>query len=288
MNEPLCTWPLAAELGEGPCWVDGALWFVDIMGQKIHRLEPGTGATRSWAAPARVSFALPMAGGGFVVGMPGGIHRFDPQQGSFSLLAGIEAGLADNRTNDACIAADGALWFGTLNELETEPSGALYRWDGIAAEPEIKDRGYVISNGPAFSPDGRTLYHTDTLQRNVYAFDVSAGGRLSGKRIHIHVEEGVGWPDGSTVDAEGCLWVALWDGGAVRRYSPSGTLLREVRLPCARVTKLAFGGEQLRTIYVTTALKGLAPPERARTPLGGGIFTLRADAPGLPQHRFRG
>ena len=286
MSDPRCIWPLAAELGEGPCWVDDALWFVDIMGQKIHRLEPESGAARTWAAPARVSFALPMDDGAFVVGLPGGIHRFDPRKGRFSLLAKIEADLPDNRTNDACVAPDGALWFGTLNESETEATGALYRWGGSTIEPEIKDRDYVISNGPAFSPDGHVLYHTDTLQRNIYAFDVGVDGQLSGKRIHIHIEDGAGWPDGSTVDAEGCLWVALWDGSCVRRYSPAGALLREVRLPCARVTKLAFGGQQLRTIYVTTALKGLAPPERMRTPLGGGVFTLEADAPGLPQHRF--
>jgi sugar lactone lactonase YvrE len=280
-------WPLAAELGEGPCWVDGALWFVDIMGQMIHRLQPDSGASRSWAAPARVSFALPMQGGDFVVGLPGGLHRFDPGDGTFSLLAAIESGLPHNRTNDACVAPDGALWFGTLNELETEPTGALYRWDGAAAGPQVKDGGYVISNGPAFSPDGKVLYHTDTLQKLIYAFDVGNAGQLSGKRAHIRIEDGAGWPDGSTVDAEGCLWIALWDGGCVRRYSASGVLLQQFQLPCARVTKLAFGGDQLRTVYVTTALKGLSSSERAKTPLGGGVFALQVDAPGLAQHRCK-
>jgi D-xylonolactonase len=289
MSDPHCAWPLSAELGEGPCWIDGALWFVDIVGQDIHRMDPATGVTRTWKAPSRVSFALPMQDHGFVVGLPGGIHRFDPLDGRFSLLAKIESELPDNRTNDACVAPDGALWFGTLNELETGPTGSLYRWDGSTPEPVVKDTGYVISNGPAFSPDGRVLYHTDTLEQTVYAFDVDApSGQLSGRRVHLRVEEGAGWPDGSTVDAEGCLWVALWDGGRVRRYSPSGALVDEVRLPCARVTKVAFGGEHLRTLYITTARKGLSADELVCTPLGGGIFALETDTPGLPQHRFNG
>jgi len=280
-------WPLDAELGEGPCWVDDRLWFVDILGQRIHCLEPDSGHTKSWPAPGRVSFVLPAEAGRFVVGLPGSLHRFDPSNGSFSLLVRFEADFPHNRTNDACVAPDGALWFGTLDQRETHPSGHLYRWDGVASAPAARDQGYVISNGPAFSPEGDILYHTDTLQRTVYAFDVGRGGLLSRKRAHIQVEDGAGWPDGTTVDAAGCLWIALWNGGAVRRYSSTGILLGEMCLPCARVTKVAFGGAGLQTLFVTTARTGLVAGEIARAPLSGGVFRIPVEVPGLPQARLR-
>jgi D-xylonolactonase len=149
------------------------------------------------------------------------------------------------------------------------------------------DDGYCITNGPTTSPDGRTLYHTDTLKKVIYAFDVSPAGDLANKRVFVTIEDGAGYPDGPVADAAGCVWTGLFAGSAVRRYSPKGELLETVRFPVANITKIAFGGADLRTVYATTAWKGLSPAERAAQPLAGALFRFTVDTPGLPQHDVR-
>jgi D-xylonolactonase len=273
---------VGAELGEGPVWVEreSALWFVDIKSRRAHRWHPGTGEHRFWAAPEQPGFIAPLHGGDFVVGLKTGLHRFDPQAGEFVHVAHVEPHLPANRLNDACVSPEGALWFGSMHDPESDPSGALYRLDADGGCVSL-DKGYVITNGPAFSPDGRVFYHTDTANRTVYAFDRPQPHKLAGKRVFVRIEEGAGWPDGTTVDQEGCVWIALWGGWGVRRYSPEGRLLATVRLPCAQVTKVAFGGRELRTAYVTTAWKGMTPEQRAAQPLAGDLFAFEAPAPGL-------
>jgi sugar lactone lactonase YvrE len=281
-----CVWDLGAELGEGPVWSarDEALWFVDIKGKQVHRFSPASGQTRSWSAPSNPGFLAPVAGGGWLAGLKSGLHRFDPESGGFTLHAAVEPGRPDNRLNDGHVDAEGRLWFGSMHDPETEPTGALYRLDRSGLQ--AVDREYVITNGPAISPDGRTLYHTDTLKRVIYAFDRD-GGALSGRRVFAAIEDGAGYPDGPAVDAEGCVWTGLFGGWGLRRYAPNGELLGFVRFPCANVTKPAFGGADLKTLYVTTAWKGLSPAERAAQPLAGGLFRLAVDTPGLPQHEVR-
>ena len=280
---PACVWDTACELGEGPVWdaERGMLWLVDIKRREILGLGPGDARAR-WPAPDQPGFALPAADGGLVVGMPDGLHRFDPATGAFAPLAPVEADRPGNRLNDGSVAADGTLWFGSMDDGESAPTGALYSWrkNSLARH----DDGIAITNGPALSPDGRTFYHTDTLARTIYAFD-QADGVLSNKRALIRIEDGAGWPDGTTVDAEGCLWVGLWGGWAARRYAPTGELLGSVRFPVANVTKVAFGGPDLRTAYATTGAKGLGAAERAAQPLAGGLFAWEADVPGLPSSR---
>ena len=273
--------PVGAELGEGPVWVEreAALWFVDIKGRRAHRWHPGSGEHRFWAAPQPLGFLAPLRTGGFVAGLKTGLYRFDPQACEFVHLGHVEPHLPENRLNDACVSPEGELWFGSMHDPQSEPSGALYRLDAHGRCVKL-DQGYVITNGPAFSPDGRVFDHTDTANRTVYAFDRPQPGRLTGKRVFVRIEEGAGWPDGTAVDEEGCLWIALWGGSGVRRYSPEGRLLATVRLPCAQVTKIAFGGPHRRTAYVTTAWKGLRPEERAAQPLAGDLFSFEAPAAG--------
>ncbi len=275
---------LGAGLGEGPLWVerDAALWLVDIEGCRLHRFCPSSGSRGVWQMPAAPGFLAPCAMGGFVVGLKGALQRFDPDRGTLRRLAPVEADRPDNRINDGCVSPEGALWFGTMHEPEALPSGALYRLDPLGHCVSL-DRGYTVSNGPAFSPDGRTFYHTDSVSRTVYAFDRPEPHVLTGKRELLKIEPAAGYPDGTTVDSEGCLWIALWSGWAVRRYSPQGRLLMTVNLPCARVTKVAFGGADLRTAYVTTARRGLGPGELASQPLAGDVFCFTAPVPGMPQ-----
>jgi D-xylonolactonase len=288
MRDIRCVWSLAAQLGEGPCWSasEQALWFVDIKGRHIHRFRPEGSERRSWAAPDQVTFLLPRVAGGFVVGLPGRLASFTPETGEFATLAAIEPELPRNRTNDACLDAAGRLWFGTMDDQETEPRGRLYCWDGTA-QPQPRDDGYVITNGPAFSPDGRTFYHTDTQRRVVYRFDVGPDGELSAKSLFIEIPAHAGWPDGSVVDSAGCIWIALYGGWGLRRYSPQGQLLETVSLPCASVTKLTLGGTDLKTAFVTTARKGLSPEDLSAQPLAGGLFTFEVDVPGLPPGSMR-
>ena len=284
---PECVLKSACELGEGPVWRadDKAVWFVDIKGLRIHRYEPESGAAFSWQAPAQPGFIAPTEDGGWIAGLKTGLHRFDPKSGRFELMTAVEDAGLNNRLNDGAVDGRGRLWFGSMHDGETALSGALYRLDPGGLRR--LDDGYCITNGPATSPDGRTLYHTDTLKKVIYAFDLAPDGGLSNKRALVQIEDGAGHPDGSVVDAEGCLWTALFGGWGVRRYSPKGELLTFVRFPCANITKIALGGPDLKTAYATTAWKGMSAAERAAQPLAGGLFRFEVDTPGLPQNRYR-
>jgi D-xylonolactonase len=286
LAEPTCLWEAGATLGEGALWDAGQnrVWFVDIKGRRIHCCGFDGGDRRTWPAPQQVGFIVPVAGGGFACGLEDGLYRFDQASGGFSPLHQVEADVPRNRFNDAHVDAAGRLWFGSMDDGEAGATGALYRFDGASARQV--DSGYVITNGPAISPDGRTLYHTDTLAKRVYALDLAADGSIDGKRVFVTLA-GAGHPDGMAVDAEGHLWVASFGGWRIDRINPDGRLAGEVRFPCANITKLAFGGDDLRTVYVTTARKGLSPAQLAEQPLAGGLFTFRVQTPGLPQHSVR-
>jgi sugar lactone lactonase YvrE len=281
---------VGAELGEGPVWVeqDAALWFVDIKGPRVHRFDPHSGERRSWDAPEQCGFVLPISRSPLqlLAGLKTGLHEFDPATGRFTLFATVEPHLPDNRLNDGAVSPDGSLYFGSMDDLGERPSGSLYRLDpGDGCMP--LDSGYVVSNGPAFSPDGRTFYHTDTMQRRVYAFDRDESGALTGRRVFVNIETESGFPDGTAVDSDGCVWIALWGGWGVRRYSPGGELLSQVQIPCAQVTKVAFGGPDYRSVFVTTARIGLSDTQRAEQPLAGDLFRFRADVPGLKSTDLR-
>ncbi|MBN9588876.1 MAG: SMP-30/gluconolactonase/LRE family protein [Alphaproteobacteria bacterium] len=282
---PECVWPLAAELGEGPLWWQDAVWFTDIKGCRVHRFDPKTGTGKSWHAPAPVGFLAPLESGHFIAGTKIGLMDFDPATGDFTPLCPVEPNLPGNRLNDGAVDAKGRLWFGSMDDAETGSSGALYRL--AETGPKVMDAGIIITNGPAFSPDGRTLYHTDTLGKTIYAFDMADDGALSNKRLFVAIEDGAGWPDGPVVDSEGYLWTGLFGGWAVRRYAPDGSLVDEVRFAVANVTKLAFAGEDLKTVYATTAWKGLDTQTRTAQPLAGGLFRFRVDVPGMPQQAVK-
>ena len=278
-----CVWPVGAVLGEGPVWsaAEQAVWFVDIKAPAIHRFEPRTGAQRSWPAPARVGFVLPTGAGWLIAGLKTGLHRFNPETGNFILLHVVEPHAPNNRLNDGFADREGFLWFGSMDDNEQEPSGALYQLtDGGCVR---RDPGYIVSNGPAESPDGRVLYHTDTLAGIIYSFDRTRSGMLSNKRVFARLPAGEGYPDGPSVDAEGCVWTGVFGGWGLRRYSPAGELLQTLRLPCSAVTKAAFGDEDLKTLYITTAHVALDAEQRKEQPLAGGLFRARVEVPGLPQ-----
>jgi len=284
MISPECIWPLGAELGEGPVWSksDKAVYFVDIKRKHVHRYATRTRETMTWPAPSEPCFIVPATDDTFVCGLRKGLFRFDPGTGAFDKLKDVEREQTENRLNDGFVDPQGHLWFCSMDDVECQPTGALYRV-GENGEIERRDAGITIPNGPATSPDRRTLYHTDTLGRTIYASDLDERGVLSNKRPLINVQ-GTAHPDGMAVDAQGCLWVALFGGGCIERYSSEGAQIDTVAFPCSNITKLVFGGDDLRTAYVTTALKGLSEAKRERETLAGGLFAFRSPVPGLPQN----
>lgn len=285
---PVSIWQLGAPLGEGPVWVarDAALWFTDIKSHKIHRYDPATGGMRSWDAPGQVGFVLPIAGGGFVAGLKQGLYRFDEADGGFTTLCDPEPGHPGNRLNDGTVDPQGRLWFGTMDDAEEAATGAIWRL-GADGQCVAESDPCCITNGPALSPDGRTLYHTDTLGGIIYACDVSDDGHLTHRRVFATIPNEEGYPDGPTVDSEGCVWTGLYKGWAVRRYSPEGELLETVKFPVSAITKIAFGGPDLKTVFCTTAAKHLTPGEMAKEPGAGDLFRFDVSVPGLPGHEIR-
>lgn len=283
MSEPELVWDVGAELGEGPVWDAscGAIWFVDIKGCKLHRYGVETGEKTSWDTPDQTGFALPADDGSLVCGVRGGLHRFVPETGTFHLLLPVEQDRPQNRLNDGFVAADGSLWFGTMDDSERTSSGALYRFH--QGEVERHDDGYLVTNGPAMCPAGHTLYHHDTLGRRIFAFD-HKGGVLSNKRVFAETPDG--FADGPAVDAEGVLHVGLFNGWGIARFAPSGARIGTIRFPVQTVTKGAFAGDDLRDLYCTTAWFNNAD-KKAEQPGLGGLFEVRVETPGLPQHRVR-
>ncbi len=281
MAEPVLLWDLKAELGEGPVWsaADKGVWFVDIKGRRLHRYGVEDGSKLAWTAPDQIGFALPTTTGDLICGVRGGLYRFRPATGVFSMIQPVESDRPQNRLNDGFAAPDGSLWFGSMDDSEALETGALYRWTG--GEPALKDDDYGVTNGPCLSPDGRTLFHNDTLEKKVYAFD-HRDGDLSNKRLFAAVEEG--YTDGPTMDAAGVLHVGLFGGWGVARFAPDGRKLDMIHFPVSAVTKASFGGPDYRTLYCTTAWLGQDAGIRAKQPLAGGLFKVAVDTPGLPQN----
>lgn len=278
---PVCK--VGATLGEGPIWIaaDRALWFVDIKANRLHRYVPGESQLDSWTAPAQIGWIVPTAGGRYLCGLQSGLHYFDPASGTFALHAAVEPALPGNRLNDATVDCLGRIWFGSMDDGESAPTGAFYRTDERGIAPVIT--GITITNGPAVSPDGKQLYHTDTLAGTIQVSRIGSDGGLSDTRLFVAFDtDRDGYPDGPVIDAEGCLWTGMWGGWSARRYSPVGELLQVVRFPVANVTKIALGGADGRTAYATTASKGLDESERLAQPHAGDLFAFEVDVPGQP------
>ncbi|SCF66969.1 SMP-30/gluconolactonase/LRE family protein [Streptomyces sp. Ncost-T10-10d] len=269
----------SAALGEGPTWdpVSERLIWVDILGSRIHMYEPGSGRRTVLATEQHVGAAKPRAAGGLVVNLRDGVAVYDVD-GAFSWL--VHEPVAGRRGNDATVAPDGSLWAGTMRYDERTGGGNLSRIapDGTATEifPAVS-----VSNGTGWSPDGSFVYYIDSPTRRIDVCRMD--GRLPVDRSPFAtVEEGAGFPDGLTVDADGCVWVALWDGAQLRRYTPDGDLDRTLDLPVRRPTACTFGGPGLRDLYISTARTGLARPH----PLSGSLLVVPDAGEGLPGVAF--
>jgi xylono-1,5-lactonase len=283
-----CVADVHAVLGEGPVWVarETALYWVDIKGLKIFRRD-SRGQLTEWPTPFRIGSLAPRRSGGFIGGTEKGIAAINPEAGKFDILFNPDEDQPGNRFNDGKLDRQGRFWAGTMDNAEKAASGTLYRIDSDLSCHSI-DSGYKVTNGPAFSPDGKLMYHSDSALQVTYVFDVNADGSASNRRTFLQFKEGEGYPDGMTIDADGCLWVCLWDGWSVRRYSPAGEWLETVKMPVARPTSCVFGGRDLDTLYISSASIGLDEQARQMQPNAGGLFMITPGVRGLEDVPFAG
>ncbi len=270
-----------AALGEGPTWdaAGNRLLWIDILGARLHTYDPATGRRTVRVLDQHIGAVKPRAGGGLVLNLRDGVAVLDAD-GTFRWLH--HEPVPGRRANDAAVAPDGSLWAGTMRYDEAPGGGTLSRITADGTHTTVLD-DVAVSNGTGWSPDGRLMYYVDSPTRRVDVFD-HEDGRITGRRTFVEIEDGAGFPDGLTVDADGCVWVALWDGAAVRRYTPEGVLDRVVSLPVPRVTACAFGGPDLTDLYVTTARVGLTAPH----PVAGSLLVVPGAGKGLPQPPFAG
>ena len=264
-----CAWPAGAVLGEGPVYDTrrGRLVWLDIKGLKLYAYEVANGSQRTWNLKQRLcSIDLapngwespPHFGGDTFLGC--GDHGFgwislESEHVVIESIVHPEADLPLNRFNDGKIGPDGRYWAGTMDDTETAATGSLYAFSRDGSWSRL-DTGYRVTNGPAFSPDGRTVYHTDSALQTIYAFDLTLGGALTDKRVFHQFAEGEGYPDGMTCDAEGCIWIAMWDGHRIEKLSAYGERLGSVAMPVARPTSCAFSTSDQNLLFVTSAAIG--------------------------------
>ena len=284
---PEVAFAATAILGEGPTWdpATSRLTWIDILGSRVHSVEPGSGRASVMLTAQHVGSARPRAGGGLVVNLRDGVAVYDAD-GAFRWLH--REPVPGRRGNEAVVDPHGFLWAGTMRYDEAPGGGTLSRIGPDGSAVRVLD-DVTVSNGTGWSPDGRLMYYVDSPTRRIDVFDVDPDtGLVAGRRPLAEVEKGAGVPDGLAVDADGCVWVALFDGGAVRRYTPDGRLDRTVALPVPRPTAVAFGGPGLADLFVTTARVGLSPAELPARPRSGSVFVLPGAGTGLPSTPFAG
>jgi sugar lactone lactonase YvrE len=279
-----------AELGECPQWSteEQALYFVDIKGKALHRFRPATGEHSTMAMPEEIGCYGFKKGGGFIAGFRSGLWLLDANGTPLEKLADNPEDQRTSRFNDGRIDPAGRFLAGTIDEPKDGGKAHFYRYDRRGLH--VLASGLLTSNGVAFSPDGHTLYHSDTPTFTVwrYAYD-PATGEATDKTLFLRLEPTEtdrGRPDGAAVDAEGCYWTALFEGGRIRRYAPDGRLLAEYPIPARCPTMVAFGGPDLKTLYVTSARTGRSQEELTALPHSGSVFSMPVDVPGLPEYYF--
>ena len=278
-----------ALLGEGPRWdaAGARLLWVDIEGRALHLFDPGRGEDRAIELPDRVGAAAPATDGGVLVALADRLAVIDLESESARTLVEIPHG-AGMRLNDGACDPAGRFWVGSM-ALDNRPgAAALYRYSGDGGLERVLE-DVTLSNGLGWSPDGGTMYYVDSMAYRVDAFDFDlATGAISARRPLIVIERGGGIPDGLAVDDDGGIWVALWGRAAIRRYSPDGELDRVLDVPAANVTACCFGGDDGRSLYVTTASVDLSAGQLQQQPLAGSVFVTEVGVSGPPAHPFAG
>jgi sugar lactone lactonase YvrE len=289
-GEPQLVLDARAELGEAPTWdvAEQRLIWVDITPGRVHRFDPSTGRMESFEVGEPVGAAVPAASGRLALATDSGFALLDPTTGSIEPVAAVEADRHDTAMNDGKCDRAGRFWAGTRDVEGRRLLGSLYRLDPdhrvVRVVPEV-----ILSNGLAWTADGRAMYYIDSVTYGIDVFDIDPDvGDVSRRRRLVDLPREWGLPDGMTIDAEGFLWVAFWGGGTVRRLAPTGELMSVVGLPVTQVTSCAFGGPDLSDLYVTSARGGLSLADLRDQPSAGGLFLVRPGVRGLPERSFAG
>jgi len=281
-------------LGESPLWhpKEQVLYWCDIPGRQLHRFDPASGQHRQWQFHTEVACCAARAEGGLLLALRDGLFHFNPANGSRTQVSVAPYAQATERFNDGKVDAQGRFWCGTIYEPRDTPNAGLYRWTHGHLQQIAGD--ITVSNGLAWSPSGRTLYWADTPAHMVYTCDFDPlDGTLSPRRVFARFaprdpSQGLahygGRPDGAAVDAEGCYWVAMFEGASLQRFSPHGELLHILPLPVRCPTMPCFGGPDLRTLFITTSRENRPAQELDDMPLSGHVLQLRVDVPGLATH----
>lgn len=303
-----CLWPARAHLGESIIWDDrdGCLYWLDVEAPAVHTYHLASGERRSWTPPSFVSSLAVRRDGGFIATSRDGYAIIDPSKNEFTLLFDPRKDPKLARFNDGALDHSGRFWSGTVSnsqwddtttavdsessvkDLERRQQGELFRLDGTR-EAACVDTGYIATNGPAFSPDGRTLYENDSILRLTYAYDLAEDGVLSGKRVHLRHDVRDGIPDGMTCDSEGGLWIAFYDNIYLRRYAPDGSLIERRELPVRQGLRPAFGGDRLDRLFLSSGTLAFTEQTWHEQPLGGSLFEiLNPGVSGVPTVPFPG
>lgn len=284
---------IEAKLGEGALWDDRLqrLLWINIPCGEIHVFDPSKGSDSIVCSLATsIGTVVQRERGGLLAAAGDGFRFVDEAGGASTLVCSPERHRPTNRFNDGKCDPAGRMWAGTMDNAEAaRGAGSLYCLDGDMTCRRMEE-GVTISNGIAWSPDGKTMYYTDTPTHVIWAYDYDNGtGSIKNRRVCVEIANGEGGPDGFTVDAEGTLWVAQWGGWQVGRYDPlTGRKLGQISVPAAHVSSCALGGANLDTLYITTARKGISDDELTNQPLAGCLFAAKVDATGMKANRFAG
>ena len=300
MNPPItCLVDSKDRLGEGCFWdsKERAVWWLDVvLPSRIHKFVLGTGHHRTWHFSEMVSAMAMRKDGTLIVGCEFGVKTFDPVTGALTAINHPDADHSQNRGNDGACDAKGRFWFGTMQQniapdgadLDiTQSSGRLFRIDKDF-NATLMQSNVGVSNGPCWSPDNKIFYFTNSKAQTIFAYDFDVkAGTISNKRVFNNTKDH-GYPDGATVDAEGFLWSARWEGACVLRFDPKGRLDRVVPIPARRPTCVCFGGPKLDTLFVTTARLHVPKTEMIKHPLQGGLFCFNPQVKGFEKYKFAG
>jgi len=277
-------------LGEGALWdaERKVVWFVDIKQHRVWHYDPATGSNAHAVAPEQVGWVLPAENGLLLCGLKDGLYTFDPTHQAFKKLSAVPGEPVTNRNNDACTDTRGRVWMGTMDDGEKDATGRFYVFDKGNVTPAGPDH-VSITNGPAVSPDGKRIVFTDTLGKKLHIADLRDDGSLGPTRLFVdsatHFPEA--YPDGPVFDAEGYLWTGLYAGDRIARFTPDGRLDTTVPMPTSNLTKLCFGGTDMKTVYVTSARAGLSPEKLAAQPLAGSLLAFDSPVAGFAATRVK-
>ena len=293
LSGPRAIGSVRATLGEGLCWSPSlqSLWSVDILEHRLHRHDAATGAHAEWSFDETISAVAERHGHpGLAVTLRRGLALFDPATGQLQRLDEPEPEREGNRFNDGKCDTRGRFWGGTMDFGVRQPTGALYCFDAAGRAKRAIDLGWIVTNGPTWTLDGRTMFVNDTVKRRVvaHAFDPETGG-VGAARDWLMLDPADGHPDGMTTDAVGRLWIAHWGGACVTCHDPRTAVeLARIPLPTDHITNVAFGGAHMTTLFISSARSELSASQLGAQPLAGALFAVDTDAPGLVANLFAG